>query len=101
MEGGSTNISDSISYPEGCNKNNCVIIGSILQNTNSNLKDWSSGNSFDSSAYIKGGLVHVVTLSDDYITISAKNINITDGNTPIIPIIQANFNYKIIIMKIS
>ena len=99
-DGTSTDI--TINYPSGYTRDNCVVIAKEgKRGTSSDI--YTTGTTFDTINYIKGGLALSVSLQDTYITIRAKNINLTDGDTAMVKPIAADttFGYRIVLLKIS
>lgn len=99
-DGTSTDI--TINYPSGYTRDNCVVIAKEgKRGTSSDI--YTTGTTFDTINYIKGGLALSVSLQDTYITIRAKNINLTDGNTAMVKPIAADttFGYRIVLLKIN
>ena len=88
----STNYSADINYPNGFNKNNCVVIsfGLVIQG-DTNAKGYNFvGNYNDSSDLLNNALNRSVNLRDGQIHIVVKS----PGNT-------GNYNFKIVLMKIT
>lgn len=91
-----------INYPTGLTKDNCVCISAMFQNPSSGMWGLAGGN-FSSSSYVLGSIPAKVSLATK-INVEIRNIQITDGNEQTVYASSspsANFNYKIILMKIS
>ena len=88
----STGYTADINYPNGYNKNNCVVIafGLVTQN-DSNAKGYNFGGVYsDSGDLLNNALSRDVSLRDSQIRIRVKN-----------PGSSGNYTYKIVLMKVS
>lgn len=88
----SSGYTSDINYPDGYNKNNCIVIafGLVTQN-DSNAKGYNFGGTYsDSGDLLNNALSRDVSLRDSQIRIRVKN----PGNS-------GNYTYKIVLMKIS
>lgn len=100
-DGSSETLAETLSFPEGFNNNNCVIISAMVQNTKSQIGTWGTGTIFNSSGYLTGALPCKATISQNGVTIEIKNIVLMEGQNPLMSNINATFNYKIILMLID
>lgn len=90
--------SKTINYPDGYNKDNCVVIASMFNN--SIKENYGTGSTFDTSSYLNGNFATATVLSDNSIIVKAKLINISSGQYPATDDIAVDVNYKIVLMKI-
>lgn len=89
--------STTISYPAGFNKNNCVVLSLML--TLNGKSAASCGSLLDTSQVINGDLPSSVILDNSAITVKAKCILISNGQTPITENSATAINFKLILMK--
>lgn len=91
-----------LNYPSGLTKDNCVCISAMFQNPGNGM--WGlAGGIFNSSSYVSGSITAKVSLSSK-INVQIRNLQVVDGENQTVyanssP--SANFNYKIVLMKIS
>lgn len=88
----STGYTADINYPDGYNKNNCVVIafGLVTQN-DSNAKGYNFGGTYaDSGDLLNNALSRDVSLRNSQIRIRVKS-----------PGSSGNYTYKIVLMKVS
>ncbi len=90
--------SKTINYPNGYNKDNCVVIASMFNN--SIKENYGTGSTFDTSSYLNGNFATAIVLSDNSIIVKVKLINISSEQYPITDDIAVDVNYKIVLMKI-
>lgn len=89
--------SKTISYPAGFNKNNSVVITANLQRSNSK----GYGAVYDSASYVGGAIPLRVALGDSNLTLTIKNIQLSESKTTISDISSSTtFSYFIVLMKI-
>lgn len=90
-----------ISYPEGFNRDNCIVLTAMLSmdKDSEEFKEWGYGNVFNSGSYVRGALPLSVGLSQDHIMISFKNILISESGINEIEF-TTDFYYKIVLMKV-
>lgn len=99
LEGtGSSSVTGTVNFPDGFTKDNCVLIGLMLKP--SIVSNWMTGSVFNSGNSF-GSLPARVVMDDTGLQIDARNIMITDGTNPSLVNIPNNFNYKIVLMKVS
>lgn len=98
---GTESPSKTINYPNGFNKDNCVILTVNLKRSSVNVKGY--GLIFDSSSYMTGALPAKVVLEETNIMLEIRNINIAQDGSIMVPNIptSVSFEYTIILMKIS
>ena len=91
----------TISYPTGFNKNNCVVVASMLNNSENTNGTYSDGAIFSTLGFTVGALPHRVSLGSSDITLGIKNITIATGETKVYIIRESvKINYKIVLMKV-
>lgn len=92
-----------LDYPAGFTKDNCICISAMLQNPNNVSGTWGlcTGGIFNSSSYVTGSMPSKILLSTK-INIQLRIVNIIDGEgqTVYANSTTANFNYKIVLMKV-
>lgn len=91
----------TIPYPEGLNKDNCVVIATMFQHPESEQGTWGTGSVFNSSSYMSGSLPCRTYLDSKGINVEVKNILFINGATVSITDDPIVHNYKIVLMKIS
>ena len=98
---GTESPSKTINYPNGFNKDNCVILTVNLKRSSVNVKGY--GLIFDSSSYMTGALPAKVVLEETNIMLEIRNINIAQDGSIMVPNIptSVSFEYTIVLMKIS
>lgn len=89
----------TINYPSGYNKNNCIVISAMMKMTNTDAR-YGYGSVFNSSIYASGGVPIRVSLGDSNIQLSAKKILLSSENVEYASL-EAEMNYKIVLMKVS
>lgn len=95
--------STTISYPAGFNADNTAILN-VAFHYKSDSSKWGMGSIFNSSSYVLGELPYRLTLGNDNINLQIRNIIVTgtngDATVSVFPI-TSNFQYRIVLMKIS
>lgn len=91
-----SNGSATISYPNGFNKDNCVVISLHMKKTETN--GWQTGTTLDASSYSGGAMPVRISLKDNII-IQTKNIQLTNGNASTVLDSTVTSNYKLVLMK--
>lgn len=86
-------------FPTGFTPNNSIIISIMTQNPDNT--NWAIGSTFDSASYVSGSLPIRAYMQTNGIVIQAKNINLTNGQDAYVGTVPKNFNYKIVLMKVS
>lgn len=100
-DGESTDV--KANYPTGFNRDNSVVIAVEGKRTFTGSEIYTTGTTFDSVTMARSGIPLAVSLTSSGITIRAKNIILTDGDTVLSrPIAEGSgFNYRIVLLKIS
>lgn len=100
-DGESTEV--KANYPTGFNRDNSVVIAVEGKRTFTGSEIYTTGTTFDSVTMARSGIPLAVSLTSSGITIRAKNIILTDGDTVLSrPIAEGSgFDYRIVLMKIS
>lgn len=96
---GTQSPSVEISYPDGFNRDNCVILTANLQRTANSNKGY--GAVYDSASYVTGSIPLKVVVDDSGILLEIRNILLGDGDKVTIPEMSTTveYNYTIILMK--
>ena len=89
----------TINYPTGFNKNNCIVISAMMKKTDENA-NYGFGSVFNSAIYVSGGVPIVVSLGNSNISLSAKKILLSSGTVQYASL-EAEMNYKVVLMKVS
>ena len=100
-----TRCEATINYPSGFNKNNCVVISITFQGISS-AGIWGTGTTFDSSNTLSGTVSSRVLLRDNDISLTFKNILLSNGDNVFIPSTSeftsgSKLSFKLVLMKIS
>lgn len=90
--------SATISYPTGMNKDNCIPIS--VNFGNASETQWACGALFDSSSYVGGVIPYKLLMREDNISLTLKNINLTNGDAPYVNNANVNLPYRVVLMKI-
>lgn len=93
----------AISYPSGFNADNTAILN-VSFHYNSESSKWGMGTIFNSSSYVLGELPYRLTLGNNIISLQVRNIIVTGTNgdaTVSVFAMTSNFQYRIVLMKIS
>lgn len=92
----------TISYPSGFNADNTAILN-VAFHYKSDGSKWGMGSIFNSSSYVLGEVPYRLTLGNN-ISLQIRNITITgtngDATVSVFPM-TSNFQYRIVLMKIS
>lgn len=92
----------TISYPSGFNADNTAILN-VAFHYKSDSSKWGMGSIFNSSSYVLGEVPYRLTLGNN-ISLQIRNIIVTgtngDATVGVFPI-TSNFQYRIVLMKIS
>ena len=95
-------ITATMNYPNGYNKNNCVILSAeMIGGTTASGDVYTVGSTFSSIDLSRGGCSCAVSLLTNQISISARQILLTDGVSPTITDIGSVSKYRIVLLKIS
>ena len=91
-----------INYPSGYTKDNCVVVASQFNNSNTN-NIYSSGTIMSVGSYTIGGVPATISLREDDIQIRISNSYIVPGEPSAVYVqqIKVPFAYKIVLMKIG
>lgn len=89
----------NIEYPNGFNKDNCVVISLHMQRNDTPGNGWGTGTTMDSSSYVAAALPARVQLKDT-IQIRTKNILLSDEDNPKVLDSTVSNYYKLVIMKV-
>ena len=94
-----------IKYPNGFNKDNCVVISIMFKGINSS-GIWTTGSLFNSNNTLLGGINSKVSLKTDNIQIQYKNILLSNNDAVFIPKTSeystgSRLSFKLILMKVS
>lgn len=95
---GSVNLANgvgntNIDYPEGYNKDNCVVL-SFMAFNGTNVNGYGYGYLENSSGYVAGAIGHSINLGSSKIAVAVQNpISSTSGS--------GTYQIKIVLMKIS
>ena len=87
-------------FPNGFNKDNCVIVSVMLKNPSISNAKWGTGSNFNSTSNTAATMPYMIYMSDSGIVLQLKDIKIIDGENPTITSINSAYNYKIVLMKI-
>ena len=99
---GTQTIEKDIEYPEGFNKNNCIVVSSMLDMvTETNEEKWSYGSAMDNYSMLAGCLLKRVTLYDDTIRIQGRSITVSNSHEVVAQAISNDYMYKVVLMKID
>lgn len=97
---GTDSPSDTINYPEGFSKDNCVVLTANMQRTPQQSKSY--GSVYDGSSSISGSIPLRVSLSSDNILIEYRIINLREGGVTITTTpASVSHTYTIVLMKIG
>lgn len=98
---GTESPSVNIDFPNGFNRDNCVILTANLQRTANNNKGY--GAIYDSASYVTGSIPLKVIANDSKILLEIRNVLLGDGNKVSIPEMSTavEYNYTIVLMKIG
>ena len=90
-----------INYPTGYTKDNCVIIASEFNNSNSNTT-YSTGTILNVGSYVIGAVPASISLKDNKIDIRISNVYAVSGDPAAVYVqkIAVPIKYKIVLMKI-
>lgn len=91
-------VSATLSYPAGFTKDNCVVVSYALKN--STQTSWAIGTVL-SLTNLFGSMPISIYLEENDISVSLKNINISDNTLPSVNNITATFDIKLVLMKVS
>ena len=94
----SPTLTGTLTYPEGYNQNNCIVVGCKVKHSNKN--NWGTGSTFNSTNLF-GSFPLYVYLNENDISINIRDIKMLDGETPTISNITGTYNIKIVLMKIA
>lgn len=95
-------ITATMNYPNGYNKNNCVILSAeMIGGTTASGDVYTVGSTFSSIDLSRGGCSCAVSLLTNQISISARQILLTDGGSPTITDIGSVSKYRIVLLKIN
>ena len=99
---GAEEATKTISYPNGYNKDNCVVIACMINNAKNTSGTYSYGAVYSALSFTTGALPNRVSLGTSSITLGIKNITLSNGSAPMISTLNSDnvFNYKIVLMKI-
>lgn len=100
---GAEEATKTISYPNGYNKDNCVVIACMINNAKNSGGTYSCGAVYSALSFTTGAISNRVSLGTSNITLGIKNIVLSNGSAPTISTLNSDnvFNYKIVLMKIS
>lgn len=103
VSGKLSNGEATINYPEGFNKDNCVIISFSLDNANldTDVRHWAYGNLFDSSSWVGGSIPYKIGMYSSNIKIETKRVIILNEEYPSVGESTVKHNYKLVLMKIG
>lgn len=91
----------NINYPNGLTKDNCVVINASFKNKENTSTGYSIGTAFLPADVSKGSIVNSVSLREDCISITIRNIYISTGENPSITNFDnRTLNYVLVLMKI-
>lgn len=97
---GTIGTTASISYPNGFNKDNCVILSCMINaEQSSGTSNWSCQSSMGSIDYVLGGALNGAYLKSDDISITTKQGSLVNGQSPVIQT-GKSFKFKIVLMKV-
>ena len=92
----------TINYPEGLNKNNCIIIANMFKRVGiPETRGFSIGTTFVPADATSGSLPNSIELQSSGIVIKLKDIYLSNGNTSIVSNVDYDIDYKIVLMKID
>lgn len=95
-----------VGYPKGFSRDNCAVISkSGIRAPSQEGRIYTTGTTFDSASYARGGVTISADLNSSGIRITAKNIQINEGTSGLNGITRAlgsetKFGYRVILMKI-
>ncbi len=98
---GTESPSSHIAFPEGFNRDNCVILTANLQRTANDNKGY--GAIYDSASYVTGSIPLKIVMDNADILLEIRNVLLGDGNKVTIPEMSTSvsYNYTIVLMKIG
>lgn len=99
---GTEEATKAITYPNGYNKDNCVVIACMINNAKNSGGTYSHGAVYSVLSFTTGAIPHRVSLGASNITLGIKNITLNNGSAPTVSTLSSEnvFNYKIVLMKI-
>lgn len=99
LEGtGTSSLTDTIAFPKGFTKDNCVLIGFEMKAASA--VNWMSGSLFNSGNSF-GSLPFRVIMKEAEIQIEAKNIVINNETNPTHVNVSNNVDYKMVLLKVN
>ena len=101
LTGTMPNGSVTISYPSGYNKNNCVVISTMLERVGiASTRGYASGSTFFTDDAASGFLTARVELQTSNIILKGRSLYLASDNTYTDMGVDYNVYYKIMLMKI-
>ena len=99
--GSNSYSSTTINYPNGYTKDNCIIIASEFNNSNSNTI-YSTGTILNVGSYVIGAIPASVSLKDSNIDVRISNVYAISGEPAAVYVqkIEVPIKFKIVLMKI-
>ena len=91
-------VTKTISYPTGFNKENTVVIAAQTRNKNGSLQRWMHGGVYGAADVLQGLNSFKVLLDDDNIVLEGKAILLDDDQVHIFDSL-VNYDYKIVLLK--
>lgn len=102
LTGTAQNGQVAINYPEGFNKDNCIIISNMFKRVGvAETRGFSIGTTFIPADATSGSLPNSIELQSSGIIVKLKYIYITNGSTPTVSNVDYDVDYKIVLMKID
>ena len=92
----------TINYPQGFNKDNCIIISNMFKRVGvAEARGVSIGTTFVPADGTSGSLPNSIELQSSGIVIKLKYIYLSNGNTSTVSNVDYDIAYKIVLMKID
>lgn len=92
----------NINYPDGFNKDNCIVVSNMFKRVGVvETRGFSIGTTFVPADGTSGSLPNSIELQNSGIVIKLKYIYLSHGNTSIVSNVDYDVDYKIVLMKID
>ena len=100
LTGTMSNGSATISYPSGYNKDNCVVISTMLKRVGvASTRGYSFGTTFLPADGTSGSISSKIELQTSSIILSGRHLYLSDSGVTVMEV-NYDIDYKIILMKI-
>lgn len=94
---GQTQKTIGVNYPTGFTKNNCVVIGVMIQKTGNDY--WVTGSRMSSNGSASGAIINDVFLRESGIEITLRNTYLRTSDPYVQELDVPGLSFKIILMK--